>query len=102
MEEQLTKSYWKTYYENNKEKVCNRNKAYRDKNNEKLKEQSKQYWKENSDKIKQRRKQLIECPTCGSVVTRESFSRHKLSKIHLSKQESINENSEEIKSNESI
>ena len=90
MEEQQedNKSYWKSYYENNKEKVCQRNKAYRDKNSDKLKEECKKYWLENGDKIKQRRKTLIECPLCNVKVTRESFSRHKLSKAHLSKQTS--------------
>lgn len=83
-EQQENKSYWKTYYENNKEKVSQRNKAYRDKNSEKLKETCKKYWQENGEKIKQRRKENIEC-FCGSVITRESFSRHKLSKSHLSK-----------------
>ena len=100
-EQQENKSYWKTYYENNKEKVCQRNKAYREKNSEKLKEECKKYWQENGAKIKERRKQKIEC-SCGSLITRESFSRHKLSKIHLSKQNPINENIEEIKSNENI
>lgn len=95
-------SYWKNYYENNKEKVCQRNKAYREKNTEKLKEEYKKYWLENGAKIKERRKQLIECPYCNVKVTRESFSRHKLSKSHISKQEPKNENVEEIKSNETI
>lgn len=83
-EQAAYKTYWKTYYANNKEKVSQRNKAYRDKNSEKLKETCKKYWQENSEKIKQRRKEKIEC-FCGSMITRESFSRHKLSKSHLSK-----------------
>ena len=99
-EDKLTKPYWKTYYANNKEKVVNRNKAYREKNHEKIREEYKQYWLNNKDKIKERRKEIVECPLCNVKVTRESFCRHKSSKLHKSKE--LNENIEEIKSNENV
>jgi hypothetical protein len=100
-QEPQTKTYWKTYYENNKEKVCQRNKAYRDKNSEKLKEECKKYWQEKGDTIKARRKVLIECPLCLIKTTRESFSRHKVSKLHISKLPII-ENIEELKSIDNV
>lgn len=91
--------FWKTYYNANRDKILERNKAYREKHSEKLKEVCKKYWIENGDKIKERRKMLIECPCCKVSVTRESYGRHKKSKAHIQKQ---NENNTEIKSMDNV
>lgn len=90
----------KEYYAKNRDKLNQRNKEYRANNYQKVKDAYKQYWLDNKDKIKERRKERLECPVCGSSVTRESFSRHVKSKIHISKIPV--EETKELKSNEDI
>jgi Fic family protein len=96
MEELKTNKYWETYKLKNKDKILERSKEYRKNNADKLKEGAKKYWSEKSELIKQKRKELVECEICGAVTTRESMSRHKYSKFHLSKKE------EELKSETNI
>jgi group I intron endonuclease len=61
------------WYQENKERVLEHNKAYR---------------LENSDKIKARKTERITCPTCGKNLARNSFASHK-KRHHLSKVETL-------------
>lgn len=76
-------SYWKTYYDKNKDKVCERNKQWRINNATYISDSHKKYWKDKCEEIKKKRKEILSCPTCNVSVTRESMSRHKKSKKHL-------------------
>lgn len=94
MEEQ-PKTYWKTYYEKNKDIHNARNKKWREEHSDKIKESYKKYWEIKGADIKAKRKEKLNCELCNCEVTRESFTRHKNSKRHL-------ENIEKLKSNETV
>lgn len=68
---------YKEYYEDNREKILERNKEYRKNNKEKISEQQKQ-----ADKTKKREKEKskLECPLCGLEVTRYKLKRHQESR----------------------
>jgi len=69
-------NYIKQYQEKNREKLRERDKHYYQKTREKVREQQKQYQEKNREKIREQQAQKIECPICGSVVSRNSISRH--------------------------
>jgi hypothetical protein len=95
MEEEQQQSYGKTYYKTNKDSIIERNKQYRQTNAEKIKESYKKYWELNGTNIKAKRKEKIKCELCNCEVTRESFTNHKKSKLHL-------ENINKLNSNENV
>lgn len=72
--------YNKQLYENNKEKISEQSKQYREQNKEKIREKKKQYHQNNREKILERNKQKIECPICGSMITRTGMKRHQQTK----------------------
>ena len=51
------KEYLKEYYQNNKEKIAEKNRQYRENNKEKFIEYKKQYQQENKEKIAERKKE---------------------------------------------
>lgn len=56
---------------------------------EKLKQVQKEYWKRAGPMLKVRRKMKIPCFFCNCEVTKESFTRHKISKKHLENMEKL-------------
>ena len=50
----------KQYYEQNKDKILEKQKQYREQNKDKINEQKKQYYEQNKDKIKEQSKQYYE------------------------------------------
>jgi hypothetical protein len=71
----------KQYYKNNIEKEKEKRKQFRVQNTDKIKEQNKKYRKENADKIKENNKEKITCD-CGSCINKIGILRHLKTKIH--------------------
>lgn len=71
----------KEYYEKNKQKFVEYNKEYYKENKGKLKEYNKEYYKKNKEIKLKYNKEKITCP-CGSVINRNSKSRHEKTKKH--------------------
>tara|TARA_R110001606_G_scaffold397295_3_gene573378 strand:+ start:1651 stop:2202 length:552 start_codon:yes stop_codon:yes gene_type:complete len=80
------KEYMTGYYEDNKDKIKEKNKVYYEDNTDKIKEKSKAYNKEyrknNLEKIKEYKKEKITCE-CGAIVSNNHLSTHKRSKKHI-------------------
>jgi hypothetical protein len=74
----------KEYREENKEKIKERDKDYYEKNREKVKERHKEYREENKEKLKERKKeynsQRVTCDICNKEMRKDSLTRHK--KLH--------------------
>ena len=71
------KKHNKEYYENNKEKIKERNKN----NKEKVKAYSKEYYENNKEKIKERNSIKISC-VCGCIIIKNTKYYHIRSKKH--------------------
>lgn len=84
----------KEFYEENKEEISIKHKEYRENNKEKIKERDKKYRENNREKIREQikeiNKQKVECE-CGSVVRKDSLSRHKKSLKHQNYLKSLEE-----------
>ncbi len=68
----------KNYYQENKEKILERQKEYFINNHNQILENSKTYYEKN----KYKRSETIQCE-CGCVVQKYELNRHKLTKKHL-------------------
>ena len=86
----LRNTIQKKYYENNKEKISEREKIYREKNKEKISEREKIYREKNADYINMRNAEKIKC-NCGGKYTLGNFSNHKKTKIHNFYSSSVSE-----------
>ena len=86
------KKYYKQYYNDKRETRLEYQKEYNKNKEYKIKEYQKKYQKEHKDnikeyliknknKIKERMKHKIECE-CGSIIRKDSLSRHYTSKKH--------------------
>jgi hypothetical protein len=67
----------KQYHLNNREKRLEQRKQYHQVNREKDLEYYKQYHQDNREKILEQQKQKITCDHCGSIVNKNSISKHK-------------------------
>jgi hypothetical protein len=85
------------YYQDNREKILDKQKQYYQENNEKIlernknyyelnKDKKKQYREQNREKISRRSKEQICCEFCGSIVTKYMIRRHQRSQKCLSYQ----------------
>ena len=72
--------YDKQYYQDNKEQIMLQKKQYYVQNKEQKYTYNKQYYDQNKEMINQK----ITCE-CGSEIVKQGLSRHKKSKIHLTK-----------------
>jgi hypothetical protein len=83
---------FKQYYEDNKDKILEKNKQYREDNkdeiskqkkeySEKNKDKIKQYYKDNKEKILEKKKKKYNCE-CSGKYTNCSKSKHLKTKIH--------------------
>ena len=82
----------KEYYQDNKDKLKEKNKiyhdahkeenkAYREANKDKIIEQNKGYYETNKDKINEKREKKVVCE-CGCELRRDCLTRHRKSKFH--------------------
>ena len=67
----------KKYYEENKDTILERNKEYYEDNKDKILEEKKEYYKENKDKINEK----MTCE-CGSIFRKSDKARHLKTKKH--------------------
>ena len=70
-------NYHQQQYEENKEKILDRNKQYYEDNKERMK----QKYEENKQKILDRKKQRVQCD-CGSVICNGDKAKHNRTFIH--------------------
>ena len=79
------------YYQNNKEKIAERNADYYQSNKEKHAE----YYQSNKNKIIERqveyKRQIVECKVCNKTFRRDNLSKHNKSKQHQQKTASVME-----------
>jgi len=71
----------KQYYEDNKEIIAERQKQYYEDNKEIIAEREKRYREKNRDIIREKAKEKITCE-CGSIIRKDSLSKHKRSIKH--------------------
>lgn len=69
----------KIYREANKDKVAEIKKIYREANKDKLAEKKKIYLEKNKDKIKEKKSEKIQCDICNTTICRSVLPRHKRS-----------------------
>ena len=74
----------KEYYQQNKEIIKKRNNNYYHNNHEICSDRGKNYRENNKEKIRQRKLIKIDCPICGTNVTKEHIRRHQRSERCLS------------------
>jgi hypothetical protein len=72
----------KEYYEDNKEKIKEKDRIYYEDNKEQIKEQKKDYRDANKEKIKERKSIRVICE-CGLEVNKDGIARHKRSQRHV-------------------
>jgi hypothetical protein len=80
------KEYRKLYDENNKQKQ----KEYKQNNIEQISKYHKKWYETNKERILKHQQEKINCPICGSIVSRGNMSLHKKTKKCLSKIEKLN------------
>jgi len=66
----------KTYYEDNKQKLLEQKKNYREENIEKFKEKDKKYYQENKEQIKEKVKVKVKCEFCECLIRKDNLKRH--------------------------
>jgi hypothetical protein len=70
----------KKHYEKNKERILQRTKEYKEKNKERILQQGIRYYEKNKERLKEK----VECEICKVSMRKDSLTRHKKSKKHLS------------------
>jgi len=65
-----------------KEIISKKSNKYYEANRDKVIERSKEYYKANKDMIREREREKIKCE-CGSIIMRNSKSRHVKSEKHI-------------------
>jgi hypothetical protein len=63
------------YYEDNKDKIKDKNKQYQDDNKDKIKDKKKQYFEENKGQIKENKSKKCTCE-CGAIIQHCVKARH--------------------------
>ena len=77
------KEYFKTYYQNKKDDLLEKNKKYYYEHREQSLAYKKEYLKNNKDKLQAVAKQRYDCNHCNGSYTYSNKSKHLLSKKHL-------------------
>ena len=78
---QTTQEYYKIYYQNNKNHICESSKHYYEKNKDKVKVRHKKYRDTNKTKIQSEAKLKIVCE-CGITLNKGHLARHRATKKH--------------------
>ena len=78
----------KDYYEKTKEHHSIQSKEYREKNREFVLERKRDYYAKNKEKINIVQAEKITCE-CGSIVRKSDIAKHKKSKKHLHRSQSL-------------
>jgi len=75
---------YKEYYDENRNKIIEKQKEYRNDNTDKYIEYQKQYYVENRDKILEQRNQKASCPHCNKEMTKRYLPTHiKSGRCHI-------------------
>jgi hypothetical protein len=80
--DRTSKEWFEKYYENNKEKILEKNKDYKKNNKEHILERNKQYYQNNKDEINEKAKEKVTCD-CGCIVRKDGLIEHKKTNKHL-------------------
>lgn len=79
--------YNSRYYQDNKDRILERNKQYYVANKEAIaeanRERAREYYNRHSNAINLSRREKTVCPTCACVISKNGISRHKKSSKHI-------------------
>lgn len=76
-------SYFKQYYQNNKDDLLEKMKEYRTNNPDIMAKCRKTYYEKNKDKIFENQKQKRYCDCCDKMISKGNYSTHKKTKKHI-------------------
>jgi hypothetical protein len=72
----------KEYYQDNKEKIAEKDKKYRENNKEHKKDYEKNYYQNNKELIAEKKKVKVTCE-CGCIINKGDLAKHKKTPKHI-------------------